>query len=71
MTSKELNDEPYEMKILCTGSSMSWRSKLIWIEFIVRSRKISNFCWAFILFLDSLGFVLVGTSSYFGKNLIS
>nr|YP_009992625.1 photosystem I assembly protein Ycf4 [Oenothera curtiflora]YP_010173931.1 photosystem I assembly protein Ycf4 [Oenothera lindheimeri]YP_010931514.1 photosystem I assembly protein Ycf4 [Oenothera speciosa]QNO33286.1 photosystem I assembly protein Ycf4 [Oenothera curtiflora]QSJ54596.1 photosystem I assembly protein Ycf4 [Oenothera lindheimeri]WKN51306.1 photosystem I assembly protein Ycf4 [Oenothera speciosa] len=50
---------------------MIWRSEHIWIELIVGSRKISNFCWAFILFLGSLGFVLVGTSSYLGKNLIS
>nr|YP_009521568.1 photosystem I assembly protein Ycf4 [Epilobium ulleungensis]YP_010185566.1 photosystem I assembly protein Ycf4 [Epilobium hirsutum]YP_010280860.1 photosystem I assembly protein Ycf4 [Epilobium minutiflorum]YP_010280945.1 photosystem I assembly protein Ycf4 [Epilobium williamsii]YP_010281030.1 photosystem I assembly protein Ycf4 [Epilobium amurense subsp. amurense]YP_010281200.1 photosystem I assembly protein Ycf4 [Epilobium amurense subsp. cephalostigma]YP_010281285.1 photosystem I assembl len=50
---------------------MSWRSEHIWIELIVGSRKISNFVWAFILFLGSLGFVLVGTSSYLGKNLIS
>lgn len=33
--------------------------------------KISNFCWAFILFFGSLGFLLVGTSSYLGRNLIS
>nr|YP_010175879.1 Ycf4 [Scleromitrion brachypodum]YP_010175965.1 Ycf4 [Oldenlandia diffusa]QSM34973.1 Ycf4 [Scleromitrion brachypodum]QSM35059.1 Ycf4 [Oldenlandia diffusa] len=50
---------------------MSWRSEDIWIELITGSRKISNFCWAFILFLGSLGFLLVGTSSYFGKNWIS
>nr|QFS20172.1 photosystem I assembly protein Ycf4 [Hedyotis ovata]UBA14333.1 photosystem I assembly protein Ycf4 [Hedyotis sp. YDX-2021] len=50
---------------------MSWRSEHIWIELIMGSRKISNFCWAFILFLGSLGFLLVGTSSYFGKNWIS
>ncbi|TYH10711.1 hypothetical protein ES288_A07G198800v1 [Gossypium darwinii] len=43
---------------------MSWRSESIWIEFIVGSRKTSNFCWAFILFFGSLGFLLVGTSSY-------
>nr|KJB76920.1 hypothetical protein B456_012G112600 [Gossypium raimondii] len=44
---------------------MSWRSESIWIEFIVGSRKTSNFCSAFILFfLVSLGFLLVGTSSY-------
>ncbi|CAN6446838.1 unnamed protein product [Victoria cruziana] len=35
------------------------------------SKKISNFCWACILFLGSLGFLLVGTCSYFGRNLIS
>nr|QFQ40587.1 photosystem I assembly protein ycf4 [Sonerila cantonensis] len=50
---------------------MSWRSKHIWIERIVGSRKLSNFVWALILFLGSLGFVLVGTSSYLGKNFIS
>uniref|UniRef100_UPI0030034392 photosystem I assembly protein Ycf4 n=1 Tax=Potentilla ancistrifolia TaxID=714487 RepID=UPI0030034392 len=50
---------------------MSWRSERIWIELIAGSRKISNFGWALILFLGSLGFVLVGTSSYFGRNFIS
>nr|YP_010180550.1 Ycf4 [Maerua crassifolia]YP_010180638.1 Ycf4 [Maerua oblongifolia]QVD39969.1 Ycf4 [Maerua crassifolia]QVD40057.1 Ycf4 [Maerua oblongifolia] len=50
---------------------MSWRSESIWIEFITGSRKTSNLCWAFILFLGSLGFLLVGTSSYLGRNLIS
>nr|YP_009893857.1 photosystem I assembly protein Ycf4 [Cleomella lutea]QKK40229.1 photosystem I assembly protein Ycf4 [Cleomella lutea] len=50
---------------------MSWRSESIWIEFIAGSRKTSNFCWAFILFFGSLGFLLVGTSSYLGRNLIS
>nr|ANP95912.1 photosystem I assembly protein ycf4 [Pyrola rotundifolia] len=50
---------------------MSWRSEHIWIEFRKGSRKTNNFSWAFILFLGSLGFLLVGTSSYLGKNLIS
>nr|YP_010346516.1 hypothetical chloroplast RF4 [Solanum cajanumense]UNZ90347.1 hypothetical chloroplast RF4 [Solanum cajanumense] len=50
---------------------MTWRSDDIWIELITGSRKISNFCWAFILFLGSLGFLLVGTSSYLGRNLLS
>nr|AWH10155.1 photosystem I assembly protein ycf4 [Asclepias uncialis] len=49
---------------------MNWQSEHIWIELIMESRKISNFCWAFILFLGSLGFLLVGTSSYLGINLI-
>nr|YP_009429364.1 photosystem I assembly protein ycf4 [Rheum wittrockii]YP_010165280.1 photosystem I assembly protein Ycf4 [Rumex nepalensis]QFS00122.1 photosystem I assembly protein Ycf4 [Rumex japonicus]QGX06793.1 photosystem I assembly protein Ycf4 [Rumex crispus]UFH78134.1 photosystem I assembly protein Ycf4 [Rumex dentatus]UUL97416.1 photosystem I assembly protein Ycf4 [Rumex acetosa]ASW26411.1 photosystem I assembly protein ycf4 [Rheum wittrockii] len=49
---------------------MNWRSERIWIELIRGSRKPSNFCWAFILFLGSLGFLLVGTSSYLGRNLI-
>nr|YP_009765177.1 photosystem I assembly protein Ycf4 [Brownea grandiceps]QIS95454.1 photosystem I assembly protein Ycf4 [Brownea grandiceps] len=49
---------------------MGWRSERIWIELRTGSRKTSNFCWAFILFLGSLGFLLVGTSSYFGRNWI-
>ncbi|CAN4125333.1 unnamed protein product [Withania somnifera] len=47
---------------------MTWRSEHIWIELITGSRKISNFCWAFILFLGSLGFLLVGTSSYLANH---
>nr|WRY69665.1 photosystem I assembly protein Ycf4 [Phyllanthus fluitans] len=50
---------------------MNWRSEHIWIEFIEGSRKINNFFWALILFLGSLGFLLVGISSYLGRNLIS
>uniref|UniRef100_A0A5P8FX92 Photosystem I assembly protein Ycf4 n=2 Tax=Valeriana TaxID=19952 RepID=A0A5P8FX92_VALOF len=50
---------------------MSCRSEHIWIESITGSRKTSNFCWATILFLGSLGFLLVGTSSYFGRNFTS
>nr|YP_010400653.1 photosystem I assembly protein Ycf4 [Phedimus spurius]UQS79299.1 photosystem I assembly protein Ycf4 [Phedimus spurius] len=50
---------------------MSWRSEQLWIELIKGSRKISNFGWACILFLGSVGFLLVGTSSYLGRNLIS
>nr|YP_010442640.1 photosystem I assembly protein ycf4 [Clematis virginiana]UTD48590.1 photosystem I assembly protein ycf4 [Clematis virginiana] len=50
---------------------MNWRSEHIWIELIMGSRKTSNLCWACILFLGSLGFLLVGTSSYLGRNLIS
>jgi hypothetical protein len=62
-----LNSNKMQLDLVC----MSWRSESIWIEFIVGSRKISNFCWAFILFFGSLGFLLVGTSSYLGRNLIS
>nr|YP_009532163.1 photosystem I assembly protein Ycf4 [Lamprocapnos spectabilis]AYA29273.1 photosystem I assembly protein Ycf4 [Lamprocapnos spectabilis] len=50
---------------------MNWRSERIWIELIAGSRKTSNLCWASILLLGSLGFLLVGTSSYLGRNLIS
>uniref|UniRef100_K4BRB9 Photosystem I assembly protein Ycf4 n=1 Tax=Solanum lycopersicum TaxID=4081 RepID=K4BRB9_SOLLC len=50
---------------------MTWRSNDICIELIIGSRKICNFCWALIFFLGSLGFLLVGTSSYLGINLPS
>nr|WCD66975.1 Ycf4 [Impatiens morsei] len=50
---------------------MNWRSEHLWIELIVGAQKISNFCWAFIVFLGSLGFLLTGTSSYLGRNFIS
>nr|YP_009428089.1 photosystem I assembly protein Ycf4 [Echinacanthus lofouensis]ASV47976.1 photosystem I assembly protein Ycf4 [Echinacanthus lofouensis] len=50
---------------------MRWRSEHIWLELITGSRKLSNFFWALIVFLGSLGFLLAGTSSYLGRNLIS
>nr|YP_010276406.1 photosystem I assembly factor II [Cryptocoryne elliptica]UHY39528.1 photosystem I assembly factor II [Cryptocoryne elliptica] len=50
---------------------MNWRSEHIWIELITGSRKTSNFFWACILFLGSLGFLVVGISSYLGRDLIS
>ena len=50
---------------------MSWRSEYIWVEFIAGSRKPGNFFWAFILFLGSLGFLVVGISSYLDRNLLS
>nr|UOW81106.1 photosystem I assembly protein ycf4 [Arceuthobium verticilliflorum] len=49
---------------------MNSRSERIWIELITGYRKKSNFCWPLILFFGSLGFFLVGTSSYLGRNLI-
>nr|YP_003934330.1 photosystem I assembly protein ycf4 [Monsonia speciosa]ADJ66465.1 photosystem I assembly protein ycf4 [Monsonia speciosa] len=50
---------------------MSCRSETIWIELITGSRKTSNFFWALTLFFGSFGFLLVGTSSYLGRNWIS
>nr|YP_010829059.1 photosystem I assembly protein Ycf4 [Silene nana]WFF47256.1 photosystem I assembly protein Ycf4 [Silene nana]WFF47339.1 photosystem I assembly protein Ycf4 [Silene nana] len=50
---------------------MNCRSERIWIELITGSRKISNLGWAIILFIGSLGFVLVGISSYLGRNFLS
>nr|QGS65003.1 photosystem I assembly protein Ycf4 [Microcycas calocoma]QKN99130.1 photosystem I assembly protein Ycf4 [Microcycas calocoma] len=49
---------------------MNWRSEWLWIEPITGSRRTSNFCRACILFFGSLGFLLVGISSYLGRNLI-
>nr|YP_010165223.1 photosystem I assembly protein Ycf4 [Chamaecyparis pisifera]AQM39016.1 photosystem I assembly protein Ycf4 [Chamaecyparis lawsoniana]AQM39099.1 photosystem I assembly protein Ycf4 [Chamaecyparis hodginsii]QJE70825.1 photosystem I assembly protein Ycf4 [Chamaecyparis obtusa]BCB64035.1 photosystem I assembly protein Ycf4 [Chamaecyparis obtusa var. formosana]BCB64865.1 photosystem I assembly protein Ycf4 [Chamaecyparis obtusa var. obtusa] len=49
---------------------MNRRSKWLWIEPIKGSRKISNFFFACLLFLGSLGFFVVGISSYLGRNLI-
>nr|YP_010567388.1 photosystem I assembly protein Ycf4 [Plicosepalus curviflorus]UZC33616.1 photosystem I assembly protein Ycf4 [Plicosepalus curviflorus] len=50
---------------------MNWRSDRIWIELITGSRKIINFYWAFILFLGSLGFLVVGICSYLDSNFRS
>nr|YP_010974965.1 photosystem I assembly protein Ycf4 [Amyema miquelii]WNR57737.1 photosystem I assembly protein Ycf4 [Amyema miquelii]WNR57799.1 photosystem I assembly protein Ycf4 [Amyema miquelii]WNR57861.1 photosystem I assembly protein Ycf4 [Amyema miquelii] len=50
---------------------MNWRSDRIWIELITGSRKIINFYWAFILFLGSLGFLVVGILSYIDSNFRS
>nr|YP_009662542.1 photosystem I assembly protein ycf4 [Amphilophium lactiflorum]AYH52002.1 photosystem I assembly protein Ycf4 [Amphilophium lactiflorum]QCU48064.1 photosystem I assembly protein ycf4 [Amphilophium lactiflorum] len=50
---------------------MNWRSKQLWLDLITGARKLSNFFWALTVFLGSLGFLLVGISSYLGTNLIS
>ena len=49
---------------------MDHESECLWVEPIIGSRRISNFCWAFILLLGAFGFFSVGISSYFGKDLI-
>ena len=49
---------------------MNRESEWLWIEPIIGSRRISNFCWAFILLLGAFGFFFVGLSSYLGKDLI-
>lgn len=41
------------------------------LDLITGSRRISNFCWAFVLLFGALGFFFVGFSSYLQKNLIS
>nr|YP_010162064.1 photosystem I assembly protein Ycf4 [Decorsea schlechteri]QRI59773.1 photosystem I assembly protein Ycf4 [Decorsea schlechteri] len=45
------------------------RSKEVLIYSITESRKISNIFSAFIIFLGSLGLLLVAISSYFGMDL--
>nr|YP_010214092.1 photosystem I assembly protein ycf4 [Cecarria obtusifolia]UBN07817.1 photosystem I assembly protein ycf4 [Cecarria obtusifolia] len=50
---------------------MNWRSDRIWIELIKGSRKIINFYWALILFLGSVGFLVVGIFSYLDRTFIS
>nr|YP_009367791.1 hypothetical chloroplast RF4 [Neodangemannia microcystis]ARK14801.1 hypothetical chloroplast RF4 [Neodangemannia microcystis] len=37
---------------------------------IIGSRRFSNYCWAFIIFTGSLGFLLTGLSSYVNFNLL-
>ena len=49
---------------------MNRESEWLWVEPIIGSRRISNFCWAFILLFGASGFFCVGFSSYFGKDLI-
>jgi len=49
---------------------MNRESEWLWVDPIIGSRRVSNFFWAFIILLGALGFLLVGISSYFGKDLI-
>lgn len=50
---------------------MNVQSDWLWIESIKGSRRISNYFWALVLSLGALGFLLVGVSSYLGKDLLS
>nr|YP_009894637.1 photosystem I assembly protein Ycf4 [Chorispora tenella]QKK41096.1 photosystem I assembly protein Ycf4 [Chorispora tenella] len=52
---------------------MSCKSEWVWLEFITGSRTKTNVFWAFIIVSGSLGFLLVGTSSYLrlSSNLLS
>nr|AYQ94219.1 hypothetical chloroplast RF4 [Borodinellopsis texensis] len=36
---------------------------------IIGERRLSNYWWAFVVFLGSVGFLLTGISSYFGVSL--
>ena len=35
---------------------------------VIGSRRISNYIWAFLIFLGSISFLITGFSSYFNKN---
>jgi hypothetical protein len=49
---------------------MDIKSESLWIERVIGSRRMSNIIWAQVVFLGALGFVLVGLSSYLGKDII-
>jgi hypothetical protein len=49
---------------------MNYQSDWLRVEPIIGSRRVSNFCWAFIILFGALGFFSVGISSYLGKDLI-
>jgi hypothetical protein len=49
---------------------MDMKSENLWIDKVIGSRRISNFIWASVVFLGSVGFILVGFSSYIGKDII-
>lgn len=37
---------------------------------VTGSRRLSNYVWAFLIFLGSVGFLITGLSSYFNKNFL-
>ena len=43
---------------------------LIKRDFIIGSRRLSNYFWTITLFLGGMGFLLTGISSYFKQNLL-
>ncbi|KAG6540610.1 hypothetical protein Mapa_017939 [Marchantia paleacea] len=49
---------------------MNFQVDHIRVDFIIGSRRISNFCWAFVILFGALGFFFVGFSSYMQKDLI-
>lgn len=52
------------------NSSPDKPEDLVFREQVVGSRRLSNYCWAIILFFGALGFFLVGLSSYLGFNIL-
>lgn len=49
---------------------MDWQSEWVRVESVKGARRISNFCRAFVLVFGALGFILVGSSSYLGRDSI-
>nr|YP_009562313.1 photosystem I assembly protein Ycf4 [Trichomanes trollii]QAV57670.1 photosystem I assembly protein Ycf4 [Trichomanes trollii] len=48
----------------------SWQSKWLRVDYVKGSRELNNLCWACILLSGAIGFLIVGLSSYIGKDLI-
>lgn len=46
------------------------KSEFIRRDTIIGSRRFSNYFWAFVVFFASLGFLIVGISSYFHYDLV-
>ena len=46
------------------------KTNLVRRDIIVGSKRLSNYFWAFVLFLGGTGFLLAGFSSYFKINFL-
>nr|AYC64218.1 photosystem I assembly protein Ycf4 [Pseudobryopsis hainanensis] len=42
----------------------------VWRQTVIGARRISNFCWAFIVGLGSTGFLITGLASYRPTNIL-
>nr|NP_683814.1 photosystem I assembly protein Ycf4 [Chaetosphaeridium globosum]Q8M9X4.1 RecName: Full=Photosystem I assembly protein Ycf4 [Chaetosphaeridium globosum]AAM96584.1 hypothetical chloroplast RF4 [Chaetosphaeridium globosum] len=49
---------------------MNIKSEFFRVDFIIGARRLSNYFWATVVFLGSLGFFIVGVSSYLQKNIV-
>lgn len=49
---------------------MNINPEYLWIDKVIGSRRTSNYIWASVVFLGSMGFILVGLSSYIGEDII-
>uniref|UniRef100_A0AB39A697 Photosystem I assembly protein Ycf4 n=1 Tax=Borodinellopsis insignis TaxID=3229915 RepID=A0AB39A697_9CHLO len=50
-------------------SNNNYRQNFIRRYLIIGERRLSNYWWAFVVFLGSVGFLLTGISSYFGLSI--